>query len=484
MNQNAGQFIDFRARLHASFDQRANATMELIDALASSTQATSAVQVSLSSLFRRKYSSLHDAVDNFFVPACQEKANEERDEHQRELMRIVAPLCPKPSSREFYLFALDATPQSRQFSDTLEDRGFVYNPNPIIGNKPITIGHSYSTLVALLEKDSDNAPPWVLPLSTRRVPIDQKATDIGAFQVKTLLGDKELPFGGELSVLAADTAYSAVTFLNQQSGNKNQITIVRVRGDRTFYSTPVQDDSPRGKGHPTWFGSAFRMKDPSTWKTPDETVYTTYTTKKGRLCHVEIQAWHNMLMTGKKDIPMHKHPFTLMHITVRDDNGKAVYKRPMWVIIYGERRHEITLIEAWEAYRQRFDIEHFFRFGKNRLLMDSYQTPVVEHEENWWEIAGLSYALLWAAATIARKNLRPWERYLPVAKDKEADLPSPSMVQRDMERIIPQFGTPAAPPKPRGKSPGRQKGQSPGRRNRHPVIKKGGASQQKAVRAP
>ena len=168
MNQNAEQFIDFRTRLHASFDQRANATMELIDALASSTQATSAVQVSLSSLFRRKYSSLHDAVDNFFVPTCQEKASEERDEHQRELMRIVAPLCPKPSSREFYLFALDATSQSRQFSDTLEDRGFVYNPNPIIGNKPITIGHSYSTLVALLEKDSDNAPPWVLPLSIKK----------------------------------------------------------------------------------------------------------------------------------------------------------------------------------------------------------------------------------------------------------------------------------------------------------------------------
>jgi len=29
MNQNAEQFIDFRTRLHASFDQRANATMEL-----------------------------------------------------------------------------------------------------------------------------------------------------------------------------------------------------------------------------------------------------------------------------------------------------------------------------------------------------------------------------------------------------------------------------------------------------------------------
>ena len=189
-------------------------------------------------------------------------------------------------------------------------------------------------------------------------------------------------------------------------------------------------------------------------------------------------------MRRKVDIPMHKHPFTLIRITVKDDNEKAVYKRPMWLIIYGNRRNEVSLIEAWSAYGQRFDIEHFFRFGKNRLLMDAYQTPEVEHEENWWEIAGLSYVLLWAAATIARKSFHPWERYQESAVKKDAGLPSPSIVQRDMERIILWFGTPARPPKPRGKSPGRRKGESPGRRERRPVIKKGTKSQRKLARAP
>ena len=42
MNKKAERFIEFRKGLHTSFDQRADATMELIDALASSTQATSA----------------------------------------------------------------------------------------------------------------------------------------------------------------------------------------------------------------------------------------------------------------------------------------------------------------------------------------------------------------------------------------------------------------------------------------------------------
>jgi hypothetical protein len=486
MNEHIAEFTDLRKKLHSSIPYRADAIIDLIDALSANTQAKSVAELSLDPLFRRKYTSLYDAVDNFFVASRPEKAKQERDAHQKSLMHIVAPLCPRPTKRNFYLFALDATSQPRQFANTLQDRGFVYKPNPIAKNKPVTIGHSYSILVAMPEKKGNNVPPWVLPLSSRRVPTDEKATDIGAAQVEALLEDKGLPFGQELTVLVADSAYSAVTFLGRQTTHKNQVTIVRVRGNRTFYRTPIQDSTitARPKGHPTWYGRAFNAQDPSTWHPSDETASTTYTTKKGRLCQVEIQAWHNMLMNGKKDIPMHQHPFTLIRITVTDDNGKAVYRRPMWIIVIGERRYEISVLEAYNAYGQRFDIEHFFRFGKNKLLMDDYQTSDVEHEENWWEIVSLSYIQLWSAARIAQTCLRPWERYLPIVQDKKTDLSSPSMVQRDMKRIIAQAGTSAKPPKPRGKSPGRQKGYSPGRRNRCPVIKKSVLRQPKVAHAP
>ncbi len=123
---------------------------------------------------------------------------------------------------------------------------------------------------------------------------------------------------------------------------------------------------------------------------------------------------------------------------------------------------------------QRYDLEHFFRFGKNKLLMISYQTPDVDHEENWWEIVSLSYADLFTAVPLAENLPKPWEIYLPQIKESDPDvLPSPSMVQRDMDRIISGIGTPADLPKPRGKSPGRKKGTSPGRRERHPYIIKG-----------
>ncbi|MBF0552071.1 MAG: hypothetical protein HQK60_16245 [Deltaproteobacteria bacterium] len=169
---------------------------------------------------------------------------------------------------------------------------------------------------------------------------------------------------------------------------------------------------------------------------------------------------------------MHKYPFTLIRITVTDVHGNPVFKRPLWLIVVGKRRSEIDLVEAWQAYSQRYDVEHFFRFGKARCLMNSYQTPEVEHEENWYEIAALAYAQLWAAATLAVTVPRPWERYRPISTDPRT-LPGPAMVQRDFGRITRQFGTPAASPKPRGKSLGREKGYSPGKRTRQPIIFKG-----------
>jgi hypothetical protein len=483
VEEHIAQFVEFREKLYSSFTYRADAIMDLLDALCGNTQATSVVQLSLSPLFGREYASVHDAVDNFFVASCPEKTKEERDAHQQQIMHLVGSLCPRPDKREYYVLGLDATSQARQFAKTLQDRGFVYRPNPIDGNKPITIGHSYSVLVVMPEKNNKNDPPWVIPLSCRRVPTQNRATEIGAAQVKALQEDKELPFGKELSILVADAAYSAATFLYEVSEYKNQITVSRVRGNRTFYRMPDQDTVAKDKGHPTWYGTAFKCKDPSTWGVPFETASTTYTTKKGRVCHVEIQAWRNMLMNGKKHVPMHKHPFTLVRTTVKDENGKAVYKKPLWTIAFGQRRHEASLLDVWESYRQRYDIEHFFRFGKNRLLMDSYQTPIVEHEENWWELSGLAYVQLWMAARLSQISPRPWERYLPNLKEKKNELPTPSMVQRDMERIISQFGSPSASPKPRGKSPGRQKGYRPGPRERYPVIKKSSSKNQKLAQA-
>lgn len=193
MSQAVTQLVDFRENIHQSFPYRSDATMELIDAIAGNTTAQSPVALSLNTLFHRQYSSLHDAVDNFFIQTNPDKSESERREQQLQRMRIVAGQYPEPVQRNFYLFGLDTTTQPRPFADTLKDRGIHYHPNPAPGNKPIIVGHSYSVLAGLPEKDDKTSPPWVIPLLIRRVPTNKKATDVGAAQLEDLLKDKELP---------------------------------------------------------------------------------------------------------------------------------------------------------------------------------------------------------------------------------------------------------------------------------------------------
>ena len=83
---------------------------------------------------------------------------------------------------------------------------------------------------------------------------------------------------------------------------------------------------------------------------------------------------------------------------------------------------ELSLSDIFLSYRQRFDIEHFFRFGKTRLLMNKIQTPDVRHEEAWWQLV--------------------------------------------------MIGTPAQPPKVRKNALGRQVGDIQVKRIRHPIVKK------------
>jgi len=466
------QLDRFRWELYSSFDHRADALMELIDAVSSTPDARSVVELSLSSSFRRQYGSVRDAIVHLFQPSEPEQAHKERWLWQQKWTQLIASHLPAPQQRRFWLFGTDVVPIPRPFAYTLEDRTFIHQPNTLTGNKPVTIGHDYSYLVFFPEKTKRHEPPWAVPLIVRRVRSDEKATTVGAEQINALMKDEMLPFHDELCVHTADSFYSAVTYLGvvTKEEHKNLVNVVRARGNRVFYRLPVPVEGKKGPGRAPWYGKRFDLKDPATWGQPDLVQETTFTTYQGRTYRVYLEGWHNLLMTGKRDLPMHAYPFTLVRARVLDEEGNPVFTRTLWLIVIGERRHELSLVEAWEAYRQRYDVEHFFRFGKQRLLMAAYQTPDVAHEENWMQIVALAHVQLWLARHLTEELPRPWERYLPQAESKG---PSPSAVQRDLGRIIRQIGTPAQPPKPRGKSSGRAKGRRQPPRTRHSVVKKG-----------
>jgi DDE superfamily endonuclease len=196
------------------------------------------------------------------------------------------------------------------------------------------------------------------------------------------MSDESLPWHGKLSVLTADSVYSQRSFLFDASKHKNLVVIARVRSNRIFYSAPPIQQEEKKRGCPKKFGERFDLALEDTWRPPDETTQVKSTTKKGRQFTVTLNAWHHMLMRGTQKEQMYKCPFTLVRVHVTDDTGCAVWKS-MWLIVTGEERERISLTEVYHCYRQRFDIEHMFRFKKQRLLMTNYQTPEVEHEENW-----------------------------------------------------------------------------------------------------
>jgi hypothetical protein len=431
--------------------------MDLVDALSSNTQARSVVELSLNPCFRRDYNSLFKSLDEYQYYWV----------HQN-LAELAAPYLPQPQNRAFWLFGVDVTSCSRPYAKKLADKSYVYQPNPIRTNKPITIGHQYSS-VCLLPERMSQSPNWVIPLSNRRVVKWDDKEGAGAEQIRLLLEDTNLPFYQQFCVEVADSSYSKPDYLLSQQRQFNLVSIVRVRSNHIFYRKPVMATKV-GRGHPTWYGPRFALQNPASWPTPEVKLTTTFLSRKKQVYQVKIEAWDNLLMRGGRHphgLLMHNYPLRLIRSSFYRDNGKPVYAHPLWLIVTGARRQELKLNEIFSAYQQRYDMEHFFRFGKQRMLLTQYQTPDVRHEQNWWQLVHLAYLQLWVTHRYAVNQPRPWERYLPGLKN---NIPSPSMVQRNFSSIIRQFGTPAGSPKRRGYSPGRLKGKVPPLRSAKSTI--------------
>jgi len=455
---NTTQLTQFRHQVYQNFKncKRTDTLMDLVDAISSNTTARSVVELSLNPHFRRHYTALNKAIT---VDALA----------GQKLAGLACQTLGAPSKRKFHLLATDVTSAVRPFAETLPDRSFVHRPNTIKGNKPIAIGHQYSFWAWLPEATYPKTGNWVVPMSMQRVASQEDKEMVGAKQLGEFLSNPDFPFGKVLCVEVADSAYSKPAYLNANREHANLVTIARARGTRTFYHQPVPEERPAEKGHPTWYGTPFRLQEPETWGTPDQVVETTFVSRKKIPYRVEIQAWHNLLMRGKKGCPMHQYPFTLVKIRVYNQKGEALFHKPLWLIVMGDQRMELSLLDIYQAYLQRYDLEHFFRFSKQKLLLDKFQTPDDKQEEHWWRLVTLAYLQLWAAKDAASYLPRPWEQYLPSPAEKQ---PAPAMVLRDMSRIIRQIGTSAPMPKPRGKSPGRRKGMKLSPRTRQPVRKK------------
>lgn len=459
------KFQWFRNRLFRLFHYRAGATMDLIDALAATPTMDSVVKLSLSSLFGRTYSSLTDVLSSLFRTNLKAlPTDDERNEQTLKVTQLLAEECAASAlQNDIALFAIDCTADPRIYADKVQDRTIVHAPNHVPGQKPITVGHEYSVLVYLPDREEDKERHWVVPLSVKRVNSNQSGPEVGLLQLEQIAN--HTVFKHRFCISVTDAAYSIRKWVIRGSKLPHVVHIARLRGNRKVYRMPVDIDEPR-RGRPQIYGEELLLQDPSE---PDLEEITTMVSRKGRVYQVLLQRWNDVIMQGSKDEPTHEHPFDLLRVTVTDDKGKVVYRRPLWLMIAGAKRREVRSNEARIAYGRRYDIEHYFRFGKQRLGMVASQTCETRHEENWHWIGLLAYNMLYYARSLAKSTRYPWEkRKIQVLGSVER----PSQVQRDYNRIIPEIGTPAPFPKPRGKSPGRRLGHKSGVRPECPIIRK------------
>ncbi len=282
-----------------------------------------------------------------------------------------------------------------------------------------------------------------------------------------MIDDNTLPLDKKLCVHVGDGAYSTAPIRKKVLPYTNLISIFRIRNNRAVYEKA--DPSSAKK-----YGNKIKLNEPDTHNKPDEVICFESLTASGRPIKIEIKVWHDQLLRGTREFKGYKNPFSIFQICVYDaKTKKKLFIRPLWLAVDGKRRCELSALTVYECYRQRYDIEHFFRFGKQQLLMNHFQTPDTIYEEKWWQIVQLSYSQLFLSCDICELLPRDWERYLPKFKKQDDNISvevSPSLAQRAFHKVLQEIGTPAQDVRKVKPGEGRKEGDEQKKRTVKPVI--------------
>jgi hypothetical protein len=462
------------------FPYNTDAAINLVDALSCNTSAHVPIELTLNPAYERHYSTLTHAISDYYKPRDHDhdQSVQAKVDVDKKIQNTLCQCLETPNEQDYHLFAIDVTPYKRPYSDKLTDKGFVHVNETISGKKPIAIGHKYSC-VAYLTKEKH----WAPPLSIKRVSTADNECVFGVQQWTDIINDTENKFDDKRSVGVFDSAYSTAKSIFAFSEAMKErpdkaILIARLRADRVLMRP--NEKPPTGKrGRTASFDTKnpFRLKEADSWGDPLNKGELKWVTKRGKNHIVMIQTWSNLRMRSHNDCPIPEVPLIAIKITVTDTDGKMVYKNPLWLVVVGSWPESWNVRRFWDFYTSRFDIEHLFKFGKQRLLMTSYQTPDTTHEENWVQFSMIAYHQLYHARQLAKNLPKPWEKKADKLEQVEGTkgdhiLP-PSRVQRDMANVLKQLPKITAEVKPRGIPSGRGVGETLTPRESSPVVRKG-----------
>ena len=419
--------------------KRADAILDLVDALTVAGHVDSPVALSEETPFRRKFSSIFDTL--------------RQGEIDFDLLLSTLREYQPPNSEELAgceVDALDCTPNERQEAETLEDRGSLKAQK----EDPVRYGHKYSWLVRLVNWGTS----WVAPVDIRRVDTSLSDSQVGALQVEE--ADLRNP---KQKVIVADSLYGNHIFLAVFLVVQHAYALVRLRCNLVFYERPKPPQKGK-RGAPAKHGARFKLSQPS--RAPDRTEIF----RLGEQT-VKLEAWQGLHFKKLSALVG-----MVLRIEFLRPDGTPRYKRPMWLFWTGPE--SVSLEDLCRMYLWRFAIEHFFRFLKQHMGLNANQSTDLVSTDQWMWLCALAYWQL----LLMRDEVNPSRpAWYPTGMKPETKGLTPGQVQRSALAYLVQLGTPARNTRNAGKGKGRSAGYHPAARTRYPVVKKAKNLQNRAA---
>ena len=446
-----------------------------------SCKADSVTALSENPIFHYQYSSIRDAVSGLA-----------RDEQALlEAEHLIQAMCLRhwqPEAGGIVELQTDKTSVRKPNSPTLPDRTLVNIPNcKVPGNRPLDIGYEFSFVNLCCE-----AGRWSVPLSARWIPLDKRPTEVAVQQIQHLLTSPDLPLIRQPVVInSLDSGYAGPYYVDGVKGIDNLVSVVRLRaGSKVYERSRVEEQIP-GKC-PKVFGQVRYLLLQSQWKSfqkggmeyhkwqdaisdqaaQDELVLDQVLTN-GRLIRVHLLRWNDLLMRTKDGIRMHDKPLDLVMVQATDpEDGRLVFKNPLFLAAFGGKKGEISTRQIYEAYHHRYGIEPFFGFAKRNLFLQTFQTPVRQHLQNWMYVIILSVWMLFTARKQIDNRPKKWQQYNAAEKNTTERALSMAQTHKAILPYLLSFDpTPFLPLKLKP-GPGRQKGWTQTLRARYRYVKK------------
>lgn len=418
---------EFREAVYQRVTYRPAAILDLVDALTMAGHVNSPVALSEAPVFRRKFSSVYDALVHGELG--DDLPNLFSDSQGAEWERIAG----------YEVHAIDATPNERMSAKTLADRGVLKAQQ----KEAVRYGHKYSWLVRLVQSGTS----WVAPEDIERIGTATTDTKVAAQQIKGLAERNQRP-----KVITADSRYRDQHFLGAFADSKNTYALVRLQNNQKLSQAPAP--KPKGsRGAPRKHGADFQLTDIS--RTPDASQEFFLGTQK-----VRVRVWHQLHFKR-----LAKVVGSVVCVEFLKEDGTPRYKRPLWLFWTGPE--EVAPQDLCRMYLWRFAIEHLFRFLKQHMGLNSHRSSNLESLKRWMWLVALAYWQLLLMRDTVKPNRPAWQPHKHDGQDKPL---TPAQVQRSAQIFLLHSGTPAPNTRPAGKGCGRQKGYHPAPRKHFEVV--------------